>query len=182
MLPVCWVILEASCCLQLFLLVLLDNFWGRPSRLKPWSESKYGIWTHNAGHRLLTWEVRRRVYCARTLRRAQIQNRCSAIDWKLGVFLISVLMASRKQLKCHSLHFKSILIWVFFFAPSPFIFVLGRLYFKLILLLVDLLRGSAPVTYIENLTSEFSWCKWQCFKLSCPPCNYLSFLYPPTQT
>lgn len=108
----------------------------------------------------------------------QIQKPCSAIDWRPEVFLISVLMASRKQLKCHSLHLKSILICVWDFFGSLFIHLCFRkIYFTFILLLVDLLRGSAPVTYIENLTPDFSWCEWQCFKLSCPPCNYLFFLF-----
>lgn len=109
---------------------------------------------------------------------AQIQKPCSAIDWRLGVFLISVLMASRKQLKCHSLHLKSILICVWDFFGSLFIHLCFRkIYFTFILLLVDLLRGSAPVTYIGNLTPDFSWCEWQCFKLSCPPCNYFFFFF-----
>jgi len=43
-----------------------------------------------------------------------------------------------------------------FLVPSSFVFLLGTLYFKLILLLVDLLKGSAPVTCIENLTPDFS--------------------------
>lgn len=46
-----------------------------------------------------------------------------------------------------------------FYVPSTVIFLLGTLHFKWILLLVDLLGGSVPVTYIENLTPDFSGSK-----------------------
>lgn len=74
-------------------------------------------------------------------------------SWKLGALLISVLVASSIQLKCHGPCLKSITIFVVV-VPSSFIFLLGTLYFKLILLLVDLLGGSAHVTYIENPTPD----------------------------